>query len=464
MNRRSFVGRAAGVLSLLGVTPRLGSADSAAASFDSLFDSTASGDSATKGPLAGQTAPRVDGERLNRRLAELGQFGANPEGGVSRVAYGEADLAAREWVLGLMADAGLDAGIDGVGNLVGRKPGTVSGLRPISIGSHIDSVPGGGNYDGQVGSMGAVEVAQTLADAGHALRHPLEVLIFQNEEGGKTGSRAVVGVVQPRELDVVTASGMSTRDGIAAIGGDAGALDAVRRQPGDIAAFLELHIEQGAVLEREGVRIGVVEGIVGIRRWFVVVEGFANHAGTTPMNQRRDAMVTAARIIDHVNDVALTTPGSQVATVGRLEAEPGVPNVVPGRVTFTLEIRDLAMEKIASVFETIEAGAHEIAARNDTSVVFDEFYESRAAPTEERIRALIEESAEGLGLPHMRMPSGAGHDAQSMADIGPIGMIFVPSVDGISHSPRELSHPEDITAGADVLLHTILKIDARDWT
>ena len=457
------MGRAAGALSLLGVTPRLGSADSASASAYSRFDSAGSHEAPPESPPELQAGPRVDGERLNRRLAELGRFGANPEGGVSRVAYGEADLAAREWVLGLMADAGLDAGIDGIGNLVGRKPGTVDGLRPISIGSHIDSVPGGGNYDGQVGSMGAVEVAQTLADANQALRHPLEVIVFQNEEGGKTGSRAVVGVVQPRELDVVTASGMSIRDGIAVIGGDAGAIEAVRRQPGAIAAFLELHIEQGAVLEREGFQIGVVEGIVGIRRWFVVVEGFANHAGTTPMNQRRDAMVTAARIIDHVNDVALTTPGSQVATVGRLEAEPGVPNVVPGRVTFTLEIRDLAMEKIASVFETIEAGAHEIAARNDTSLVFDEFYESRAAPTEERIRSLIEESAEGLGLPHMRMPSGAGHDAQSMADIGPIGMIFVPSVDGISHSPRELSRPEDITAGADVLLHTLLKIDARDW-
>ena len=246
------------------------------------------------------------------------------------------------------------------------------------------------------------------------------------------------------------------------LGGDLTDLAAARREAGSLAAYLELHIEQGFVLDRGDLDIGVVQGIVGIRRWTVTVDGFANHAGTTPMDMRRDAMVTAARIIDAVHVTALELPGRHVATVGRLAAEPGAPNVIPGRVTFSLEIRDLAMTGIDAVFRAIRARAEEIAAADGTTVAIEQFYESRAAPTDPRLRDLIEAEADDLGLSSLRMPSGAGHDAQSVALLGPVGMIFVPSRDGISHSPLEFTEPDQITAGANVLLRTLLAVDARD--
>ncbi len=256
----------------------------------------------------------VDGDRLNRTLTELARFGATPDGGVSRVAYSDADLAAREWVATLMGDAGLDVSVDLAGNLIGRQPGSDPELPPLLLGSHIDSVPSGGNYDGQVGSMAALEVATTLTDVGHRTRHGLEFVVWANEEGGKTGSRAVSGEVDPAELDVMTASGFTIGDGTLRIGGDLGRLEEARRELGSLAAYFELHIEQGFVLDRAGIDIGVVEGIVGIKRWNVTVEGFANHAGTTPMNQRKDAMVSAARLIEAVNQIARSTPGRQALT------------------------------------------------------------------------------------------------------------------------------------------------------
>ena len=407
-----------------------------------------------------QTPPDlVDGNRLNETLAELARFGATPEGGINRVAYSDADLAAREWVATLMSDAGLDVSIDFAGNLIGRRAGSERDLPPLLLGSHIDSVPSGGNYDGQVGSMAALEVATALADAEHRTRHDLEFVVWANEEGGKTGSRAIAGEVDPAELEIRTASGFTIAEGTARIGGDPSRLDDARREPGSLTAYFELHIEQGAVLDRAGIDIGVVEGIVGIKRWTVTVEGFANHAGTTPMDQRRDALVSAARMIEAVDRIARTTPGRQVATVGRVSVEPGAPNVVPGRVTFSLEIRDLEMSKIDRVFEAIRSEATTLAENDGTSVAFEQFYLSRAAPTALALRDVIEAEAQRLGLTAMRMPSGAGHDAQSVALLGPVGMIFVPSLEGISHSPMERTTPEQITAGANVLLRSLLAVD-----
>jgi N-carbamoyl-L-amino-acid hydrolase len=392
-------------------------------------------------------------------MGELSRFGANAAGGIDRVAFGDADLEARTWVAELMREAGLDVSVDVAGNLFGRLPGRDSALPPLVLGSHIDSVPGGGNYDGPVGSMGAIEVAWTLRDAGYRSRYPLEFVVFPNEEGGKTGSRALAGKVQPRELEITTASGFTIGEGIRRIGGDPARLDEVRRAAGSIAAFLELHVEQGAILDTDGQDIGVVEGIVGIMRWNVVVEGMTNHAGTTPMDRRQDAMVAAARFVDAVHRTALEMPGSQVATVGRIDVEPGAPNVIPGRVTLSLEIRDLAMEKIEDVFEAVRQGAAAIATETGTEFSFDRFYVSEAAPTDPRIRDAVEASAATLGMSSRRMPSGAGHDAQSMAHLGPVGMIFVPSVKGISHAPEEFTAPEDVTRGADVLLRALLALD-----
>ena len=403
----------------------------------------------------------VDGPRLNQRMRRLESFGANAAGGIDRVAFSDANIEALDWMAGLLVESGFSPSIDFAGNLIARKPGSSPELPSIMLGSHIDSVPGGGNYDGQVGSMGALEVAATLADAAYTTRHPLEISIFSNEEGGKTGSRALAGEVETFELDIVTASGFTIADGIQRLGGNPDRLEELRRRDGSVEAFLELHIEQGAVLDADEIDIGVVEGIVGIMRWTVIVDGSTNHAGTTPMDRRADAMVGAARLIDLVHTTARRMPGRQVATVGRLEAEPGAPNVIPGRVTMTLEIRDLSMEGIERVFNEISGNSVRITEETGTRFSFQRFYTSRAAPTALWIREIIETSAQGLGLSTHRMPSGAGHDAQSIALFAPVGMIFVPSVAGVSHAPDEHTIPQDIVNGANVLLQTLLELDER---
>jgi beta-ureidopropionase / N-carbamoyl-L-amino-acid hydrolase len=402
---------------------------------------------------------RVNGERVGEHILKLAEFGKNPQGGVSRVAYSDADKQGREYVLGLMKAAGLEVNIDAAGNLIGRRAGTENNLKPLLIGSHIDTVPEGGNYDGVVGSMGAIEVAQTLAEQNVKLRHPLEVVIFQNEEGGLIGSRAMDGELTEQELDLVSRSGKTIREGIKFIGGDPAKLSEVKRNKGDIAAYLELHIEQGNTLDTEKINIGVVEGIVGINWWDVTIEGFANHAGTTAMNNRQDALLAAAKFIEAVNRVVTSVPGRQVGTVGRINAFPGAPNVIPGKVVLSLELRDLDAAKIKMLYDKIREEVEKIATASKTKFEFKEINVNIPAPTDTRIRSLISDAARELGLTTKMLPSGAGHDAQDMARLGPVGMIFVPSVGGISHSPREFSHPADITNGANVLLHTLLKLD-----
>ena len=404
---------------------------------------------------------QVDGARINAHLAALAEFGKNPEGGVSRVAYTEADRQGREAVMAWMREAKLETAIDAAANLVGRRAGRDPALKPIVLGSHVDSVPGGGNYDGDVGSLGAIEVARSLDAAGVTLRHPLEVLIFQNEEGGTIGSHAISAGLTPAELDRVAQSGKSIRDGIRFLGGDPDRLDSARRRPGDITAYLELHIEQGAVLDERKLPIGVVLGIVGIRHWDVTLEGFANHAGTTPMDRRRDALLAAARCIEAVNRIVRATPGRQVGTVGRLRVEPGAYNVIPGRVVFGLELRDLDEAKIVRLHERILTECRRLAGEGGVTLSETESLAIAPALTEPRVRRVIAEAARGLGLATLELPSGAGHDAQEMARLGPVGMIFIPSVGGISHAPKEFSRPGDIENGANVLLRALLALDAR---
>ncbi len=269
---------------------------------------------------------------------------------MSRVAFSAADIAGREYVKSLMRGAGLDVRVDAAGNVIGRRAGTDPALPVIMTGSHIDSVPKGGNYDGDVGVLGAIEVAELLRANGIATRHPFEFVVFTDEEGGTVGSQAMAGRLGASAFDVVSHSGLTIGNGIRAVGGDPERILDAQRKPGSVAAFVELHIEQGAILDESGIDIGVVEGIVGIRWWDVSVEGIANHAGTTPMNRRRDALVSAAELTLAANRIASTTPGTQVATVGKINAEPGAPNVIPGRVTLTLEIRDLARGQDAIAF------------------------------------------------------------------------------------------------------------------
>src|SRR5882724_4271584 len=411
-----------------------------------------------------QTEMKVNGKRIVDHLMALGEFGKNPQGGVSRVAYSDADKQGREYVIGLMRDAKLDVTIDAAGNLIGRRAGRAAGaMPPILFGSHIDSVPEGGNYDGDVGSLSAIEVAQVFAENNYQTRHPLEVIIFQNEEGGLIGSRAIDGELTQKELELVSRSGKTIGDGINFIGGDTTKLSTVKRNRGEVAAYVELHIEQGGILETEKINIGVVEGIVGINWWDVTIEGFANHAGTTPMNQRHDALLAAASFIQAVNRIVTSVPGRQVGTVGRLQTFPGAPNVIPGKVVLSLELRDLDAAKIQMLYQKIYAEAQQIGKSSGTKFDFKEINVNIPAPTDERIRKIIGDSARELGLSTKLMPSGAGHDAQDMARIAPVGMIFIPSIGGISHSPKEYSKPEDIANGANVLLRTILKLDSLNW-
>jgi len=402
----------------------------------------------------------IDGARLNAHLKALSAHGANPQGGVSRVAYSDADRAGRAYVMDLMRAARLDVSVDVAGNIFGRRAGT-SGLKPIVFGSHVDSVPEGGNYDGTVGSLAAIEVAQTLSERDLRTRHPLEVVVWANEEGGLYGSRAVSGQLTAPELQNRAWSGKTIAEGIAFLGGDAARVHEARRSRGDIAAYLELHIEQGGTLERDGIAIGIVEGIVGIRQWEVTITGFANHAGTTPMDQRQDAMLAAARFVDMVNRVVRAEPGRQVGTVGRIQAFPGAPNVIPGRVACTLELRDLDAAKIDRLYAAISAEATRIAEATRTSFAYRSLHENIPAPSDPAMRALIADAAAELRYTTRTLPSGAGHDAQAMAQLGPMGMIFIPSAGGISHSPREFSTPEDIVRGANVLMGAVLRADER---
>ena len=405
-------------------------------------------------------APAINAARLNSHLAALGEFGKNAAGGVSRVAYSRADLDARAYVMGLMREAGLAVRTDAAGNIFGRRAGRDAAATPIVFGSHVDSVPEGGNFDGQVGTTGAIEVAQALVEAGVSTAHPLDVVVWQNEEGGTWGSHLVTSDPSEAELRTLSVSGLSIHDGIVALGGDPDRLATARLHKGDVHAYLEVHIEQGGLLDKAGMQIGIVEGIVGLRQWEVTVTGVANHAGTTPMPDRHDAMLAAARFTEMVHATVTAEPGRQVGTVGRMQAYPGAPNVIPGRVVCTLELRDLDDAHIATLFERIERRARDIGTMNGTTFAFRDLITHESARCDPRIRRLVGDRAKALGYTTLSLPSGAGHDAQNMARIGPMGMIFVPSVGGISHAPKEFSTPDAIARGASVLLETVLAVDA----
>ena len=404
---------------------------------------------------------RINNNRLNKHLSELSKFGNNEFGGVSRVAYSDADLNGREFVMKLMKTAGMDVHIDAGGNIIGTLAGKNNDLPPIAIGSHIDSVPEGGNFDGNVGSMSAIEVAQTLRESKHTLNHPLIVVIFQNEEGGLFGSKVMTSGLTKLELELQSSSGYSIRKGIQRIGGNIDQLEKAKLKKNEWVAYVELHIEQGGILYNENLDIGVVQGIVGIKQWDVMVKGFANHAGTTPMDQRRDALYAAAQYVQAVHEIGKNTPGKQVATVGKIKSFPGAPNVIPGMVNASLEIRDLDGKKINSIFKNIKSSSENIAKNTGTEFKFKQTINIIPEPTNRRVSWAINQAAQDLQLSSKFMPSGAGHDAQEMAVICPIGMIFIPSKEGISHSPKEYSSPKDIANGANVLLHTVLKLDEQ---
>ncbi|SHG55187.1 Zn-dependent hydrolase [Flagellimonas flava] len=414
-------------------------------------------------PLIAQNSHlKVNQNRLEQRIFDLAKFGLQSNGETERVAFSNADVEARNWVIQILQEQGLEVSIDFAGNIIGLRKGENKNARPISFGSHIDRVPNGGNYDGCVGSMAALEIIEILNEHKIKTKHPLEVIIFSNEEGGVMGSRAMSGHLGKGAFKVVNSTGFSMGEGIMRLGGDTTRIAEVVREENSMAAFLELHIEQGGILEKEKTAIGIVEGIVGLKWWDVVFTGFANHAGTTPMNSRQDALLAAAQFVIAVNEITNSFEGAQVGTVGRIKAEPGAPNVIPGRVVASLEIRDLSAEVIQKVYHAITDKAEEIAKTSQVTIEFIPL-DTTADPalTAPEIQKEIELATSKLGLSHKYMPSGAGHDAQDMATIAPTGMIFVPSKGGISHSPKEFTSAEDMANGANVLLQTILALDEK---
>jgi beta-ureidopropionase / N-carbamoyl-L-amino-acid hydrolase len=409
--------------------------------------------------LGASHAPlRVNGARLNGWLAKFDSVGRTPTG-INRVAYSDADLAGRAFTLDLFREAGLNPRIDTAGNILGRLDGTDRSLKPILIGSHVDSVTDGGNFDGPVGSFGAIEVARSLREQNVRLRHPLEVVVWTNEEGGTVGSRSAIGHITSADLEKVARSGKTIREGIGIVGGNVERLSEAVRQKGDLACYMELHIEQGGLLEKAGLQIGVVEGIVGLRWFEVTITGFANHAGTTPMDQRQDAMLAAAKFAVAVNEAVRSVPGRTVATIGRMVVSPNTTNVIPGQVVLTVDLRDLDAAKITHFTDRFARLGHEIGTATKTTFDIKQNVDTAPAISDPQVMAWIDGAAAALGFTRQRMPSGAGHDAQEMSRIAPMAMIFVPSVGGISHSPKEFTKPQDVVNGADVLLNAVMAAD-----
>ncbi len=405
----------------------------------------------------------VQSQRLQRTLKALSVYGRNADGGVTRLGFSEADMAARKYVMDLMRQAGLEVHVDPAGDIFGRRAGSDK-LPVLLFGSHIDSVRHGGNFDGDVGSMGAIEVIRALNDGHVTTRHPLEVVVWVNEEGnhfalGTFGSAAAAGAIDPQVLNRKDEQGKTLADWLRIYGQDPARFADAKIAPGSVAGYIELHIEQGGVLDKAHVPIGVVQGIVGIKEWSCVVTGFANHAGTTPMNDRHDALAASARDVLALRDEIRRVQGRQVGTVGRMTVEPGAQNVIPGRVEFSVEIRDLESAKIDAIWSRVQQRFAEIGREEKVATQCTLMDSIEPAKTNPAFMDAIRAAAHSAGLGTLDLPSGAGHDAQNVAKFAPIGMIFIPSRRGISHSPKEYSSWEQVAGGAEVLYRTIVALD-----
>jgi N-carbamoyl-L-amino-acid hydrolase len=400
---------------------------------------------------------RIDADRLQQRLAALAEIGAIAGGGSSRLACTDEDRAGRDLVVSWMEDLGLDVRVDAIGNVVARRHGRDDDLAPVMCGSHIDTVRTGGRYDGNYGVLAGLEVIETLERAGHATRRPLAVAFFTDEEGARfapdmLGSLVYAGgLALETALDTLDAGGARLGDELDRIG-YAGPFPC----PGLVPhAFVELHIEQGPVLEAEDVTIGVVERVQGISWQEITVRGQSNHAGTTPMRLRHDAAYVAARVVTGVRELARELGGDQVGTVGALTLFPNLVNVVAQTATLTVDLRNTEEEVLQAAEQRLASMLTALA--EDEGVELETRSLARFEPVEfdSRIVELVERAAKQLGHTTRRMPSGAGHDAQMLARVCPSGMIFVPSVGGISHNPAEYTRAVDLAAGADVLLEVL---------
>ncbi|WP_029422791.1 Zn-dependent hydrolase [Alicyclobacillus macrosporangiidus] len=404
----------------------------------------------------------VNRQRLWDRLMALAEIGRQPDGGVTRLAFTPEWRRAKERVAGFMREAGLEVREDTVGNLIGRWPGRRPELPVVLTGSHLDSVFHGGNFDGPLGVLAAVEALQTLRENGIETDHPVEVVSFTDEEGarfrfGMTGSRAVAGTLTAEDLEHRDADGVSIAEAMRAYGLDPAAFREAARSKGSVKAYVELHIEQGRVLENAGLAVGVVSGMAGPLWLRFTVEGEAGHAGATPMNLRRDPLVGAAAIVQAI-EAECRRHAHTVGTVGQLQVHPGGVNIIPGRVEFTLDLRDVDEAERDSAEAAILAEARAVCAARGLGLTVETLQRIPPVPCAPAIQRIIGDACGQLGMRSITLVSGAGHDGMQLRDLCPVGMVFVRSKDGISHDPAEYTSPEDCAAGADVLMHTLLQL------
>ncbi|MEU4498125.1 Zn-dependent hydrolase [Streptomyces sp. NPDC023998] len=418
---------------------------------------------------AAATAVRVKGQRLLHRIDELAKIGATSRGGVSRPAFSSEDRAAQDFLRTEATEAGLRADVDPAGNLLIRRPGALADRPVVLMGSHLDTVYEGGRLDGAYGVVAALEAMQAIVESGVTTAYEPVAVAFANEEGALFpqpfwGSMAIAGHLSALPPEPKDRQGRSLREPLHKAGGSLDLLEMAVWPPGAIAAFLELHIEQGPVLEGRRIPIGVVTDIVGRVAFDVRVHGKAGHAGTTPMALRRDAAVAASHVVLAAQRLAATSDACRVATTGRLSISPDSTNVIPGDASLTVELRDESDTRLGAAAAAFTQELSEISGRTGCFIEARETLRTRPTPTSPELRSVIEESARDLGLQSMSLPSGAGHDAQILASVAPVGMIFVPSLGGLSHVPEEDTHPASLVAGADVLLQSVLSVNLSSTT
>ena len=403
--------------------------------------------------------PPVESARLHAGLTELSEF-RDPDGpGWTRRVFSGPYVRSREWVASRMRDAGLEVVMDAAGNLVG----SLEGHEPALVcGSHTDTVAGGGRFDGPVGVLAAIEVARCIRAGGHPLRHRLRVVDFLGEEPNDfglscIGSRAIAGSLTGEHLALRDAGGRTLAEAVASAGGDPSRIGDAAWRAEEVGAFVELHIEQGPVLVDAGVPLGIVTGIAGIERFLVTFNGQADHAGTTPMDRRHDALCAAAEAVLAVERLA----AGGVGTAGRIEALPGALNVVPEHVRLWAEFRNLDRAWLDQRHELLERAATDAGTRRGVSATVERLSRTEPVIASEEVRAAMARGIGALGLRFLSLPSGAGHDTVQMARLAPVGMLFVPSAGGRSHCPEEWTSPEDFEGGAAALLATLLVLDEQ---
>ncbi|CAN5679623.1 Zn-dependent hydrolase [soil metagenome] len=409
---------------------------------------------------------RVDGARLWRRLEELGEIGAieGPAGeqGCCRLALTDADGAGRDLVVGWMRDLGLDIAIDAIGNVFATRAGTDADAAAVMTGSHIDTVATGGRFDGSLGVLAGLEVIETLEQHGLATRRPLTVAFFTDEEGARFAPDMLGSLVFAGGLPLEEALDVEAMDDGARLGDELARIGYAGPQPCPAAvaphAYVELHIEQGPILEDDDTTIGVVEGVQGISWTELTITGRSAHAGTTPLRLRRDPLLVAAELTTFARRLAEDLGGAQVATVGRMAVRPNLVNVVAAQVTMTVDLRNTDDAPLRQAEAALAAEVERAAAVEGVTVTSRSLARFQPVDFDPATVDLVETTARRLGHTTRRMPSGAGHDAQMLARICPAAMIFTPSVGGLSHNIAEHTHPADVTAGADILLQTLLTL------